>query len=970
LEQQYKTLQDLFHECIVRLDVADKIKGTGFFVAPGLILTCAHVVKDKTGQPATQPIKVHWRGKDYPAQIEKFRPPDYPDLALLRAEKLPTHPCVYLDSDVQLDDKLYSFGYPEGYPNGDPVYFDYEGLSPDPDFLKLKNAQASHGLSGAPLLDRRTGAVCGILKKTRDARTDLGGRAIPVSTIFSEVSELSSLQEKFHRSNKTWTVLLSRRRSSAGQEEDGKHILVTNGGKAVIHHDERVYNITVQPQSAAEAEEIVRQLRKEEGDRDYYGTPLRRLEPLVLINRAEDLRTVEHFLNGTSLNLLYVIGLPAVGKSTLVRGALELRRAGVPTVWVTGLGLDVERFLSEVNAGLHLGIESVLRDPGPTLEQKAAILFGAIREPCILVLDGFEALLDSDDRYRAEEMAALMESLSTLEHEAKVLVTTRRLPQGVGEGSAGIQILPLHGLSTPAARELLKIRSQLSLQEMEAVFPADTFERLHGHPKFIELLASAIDELPAEQVATHLLDATDIGGFVVETVLNRTSPQELKVLRAALVFRAAFPFEALSAVYGALNDDTATIIKPVRTLVRRAVLEKSADSHSIYFLHPILRDAVPHDASQAAAAHEAAAAWFLSDSIDFTDLTTWDDGLYHLRLAAEVGLSDAYFYPYYEFISANAFALQDAGWHQRALNECETLYALASDETLRFVLRWMRINLLHSWGDNAEVEPSLREHIAFLNSTISEAEQVGDTEHIAAAEDAMVVAKSKLGIILLEVSDSVDEVRQIADEIGLILDKGGDVQPKLRNSQLRFAIARKDEDAYEMLRWAIEAFDLALQWVEDLRNPQTIDALAEAHFSMGLAYLWLPAGQLNVEENQRHMFSHFVSQLQLKLEIGKISGVALGLFNLGTLTSKSDPVVGGAMLLTSQQIALEKGMATHRYAESGVEQYFEQHLRTQENIEHGRETLRSISEILPPYFDRALERGSGRLSQGGDRTTP
>lgn len=40
------SLYDLFHQSIVRLvDTSSHEQGTGFFVAPGLILTCAHVVK-------------------------------------------------------------------------------------------------------------------------------------------------------------------------------------------------------------------------------------------------------------------------------------------------------------------------------------------------------------------------------------------------------------------------------------------------------------------------------------------------------------------------------------------------------------------------------------------------------------------------------------------------------------------------------------------------------------------------------------------------------------------------------------------------------------------------------------------------------------------------------------------------------------------------------------------------------------
>lgn len=54
-----KALTDLLNRCTVKLSVPGKGHGTGFFVAPGLILTCGHVVSigDK---PVDEPISVRW----------------------------------------------------------------------------------------------------------------------------------------------------------------------------------------------------------------------------------------------------------------------------------------------------------------------------------------------------------------------------------------------------------------------------------------------------------------------------------------------------------------------------------------------------------------------------------------------------------------------------------------------------------------------------------------------------------------------------------------------------------------------------------------------------------------------------------------------------------------------------------------------------------------------------------------------
>src|SRR5262245_56551323 len=59
-------------------------------------------------------------------------------------------------------------------------------------------------MSGAPLLNQRTGKVCGVVKFTRDRSIDLGGGAVPISVVLSKFGELVELQQRFHQADKRW----------------------------------------------------------------------------------------------------------------------------------------------------------------------------------------------------------------------------------------------------------------------------------------------------------------------------------------------------------------------------------------------------------------------------------------------------------------------------------------------------------------------------------------------------------------------------------------------------------------------------------------------------------------------------------------------------------------------------------------------------------------------------------------------
>lgn len=194
-------LYELLHQCTVHISVPEKTEhGTGLFVAPGLILTCAHVVK--AAQPGTTPVDVYWKGQTFSANITQYLPG--PDLALVQIN-LADHPCVYLNEEAVPFDDLYSYGYSDTHPDGDPATFSLEGMAGEQRVqYKFKMGQVRPGMSGAPLLNVRTGHVCGVVQLTRDRNNDLGGRAISTTTVFQAFPELVAQQQLFHGKDRSW----------------------------------------------------------------------------------------------------------------------------------------------------------------------------------------------------------------------------------------------------------------------------------------------------------------------------------------------------------------------------------------------------------------------------------------------------------------------------------------------------------------------------------------------------------------------------------------------------------------------------------------------------------------------------------------------------------------------------------------------------------------------------------------------
>ena len=211
-----KALNELLISCTVKLSVPDNPGlRTGFFIAPGKILTCAEAVRG-----ADEHIKVSWQDQvDLEAEvIERKR---RVGLAVLDLSSPPSnHPCVYLDTAVQAGDELYTYGYSDEFANGGYIEGHCEGLTEDsPPIVKFKTKQAEPELGdaplleGSPLLNWETLKVCGMIVKSTDASNHHVMReAISAGTILEEINRLKQDQAEVHKKDPRWSKLLPLRR--------------------------------------------------------------------------------------------------------------------------------------------------------------------------------------------------------------------------------------------------------------------------------------------------------------------------------------------------------------------------------------------------------------------------------------------------------------------------------------------------------------------------------------------------------------------------------------------------------------------------------------------------------------------------------------------------------------------------------------------------------------------------------------
>lgn len=688
-------------------------------------------------------------------------------------------------------------------------------------------------------------------------------------------------------------------------------------------------NITVKlddVRSVEDARELIAGIRSKVGPA--FGSPLRRLEPLVLVNRQAELTMFGRQL-ASSASILIVEGVAGVGKSSFVRAALEFRDPDVPIIWLPAEAMTAPRILQSIAGalGLVLEVEDVLAT--------AAAAFSAAR-PTVLVLDGAEALLDDGGHWATEDLRRLFDLVASTEHAIKVLLTTRRRPLDLTAAREVVWTMRLQGLSDAAAIALLRIRAPHD-ETVDQAMRLQLLRHLTGNPKLIELLAASLDDLPLSVVARNLQQAANIADYVAREVLATLNADERAVTVTASLLSGAFPLDDLLELHVA-RAGTADVIAAVRGLVHRAVLEKSDEG--TYYLHPLVAEAAEPEPTVAAAGHAVAARWLEGRAA--TDSGPLAEALRHLARALQLAPSPELCDHAVRFFDEHHRTLSYGGDGRALIRLIDLMLTtdMAADRV--YVLKFARATELWQLDDHADA------HIAFAELwdrllAEHEAQDVGEGAD-ASLMHMLVLVGNKLGNVLLEL-DRLAEADRVADRLESLNLDDSDIQVMLRFAELRFDIVRKQADGQAMLHWARIRFELAHAWHDAGPSPQRLDAIAEAHFALGVGYM--SVGSF------RSCLRNFLAQLRAKLDIGKLGGVAAGLHNLGRVLQPVDADLSTLMLATTEAIRDVIGFT--RDAERDEIEAVAALVADPDRLSAAMDTLGGIDRRLLPHAERALD---------------
>lgn len=201
--------------CVAQVWGDGAFRGSGFFVAPNRLVTCAHVVRSAA-------VSVVFGGREVPATVRLRVPAEpgageyypLPDVAVLDLAEPVDHEVVWFGDAVPANGDLVEVcGFVADTPSGVGGHVARLRVAgPSSDYLRLAGDWVPPGLSGAPVVDETTRRVCGMVKASRDRHASEGGWIVPVA-------ELARLPEVGVEDNRAvrggWWTLATRRAEMA-----------------------------------------------------------------------------------------------------------------------------------------------------------------------------------------------------------------------------------------------------------------------------------------------------------------------------------------------------------------------------------------------------------------------------------------------------------------------------------------------------------------------------------------------------------------------------------------------------------------------------------------------------------------------------------------------------------------------------------------------------------------------------------
>ena len=249
--------------------------------------------------------------------------------------------------------------------------------------------------------------------------------------------------------------------------------------------------------------------------------------------RLKELANLEHWINTEHCQLVTVIGMGGVGKTTLVVQVANSIQGKFEFLFFRSLR-NTPPFITVIHDLILFVSEQQATNIPESTEERISFLISKLRQHrCLIILDNCESILQSGQlggRYKPgyEDYGQLFRRIADEQHQSCLIITSRERPISLSmrEGeNASVRSLALSGLPKKESQKILQSKGLVDVETNSN----DLVEQYSGNPLALNIVASTIRNLFSGQISEFLAQGSIAFGNIwdlLDNQFNRLSTLE------------------------------------------------------------------------------------------------------------------------------------------------------------------------------------------------------------------------------------------------------------------------------------------------------------------------------------------------------------------------------------------------------------------------------------------------------------
>jgi ABC-type dipeptide/oligopeptide/nickel transport system ATPase subunit len=306
-------------------------------------------------------------------------------------------------------------------------------------------------------------------------------------------------------------------------------------------------------------------------------------------DRISEIDTLFNWILNQTTNLISILGLSGIGKTTLVKRFIDLHQQKFEVIIWRSL-----KFPKSLNLLINDLLNTCQQEPKATINDKLKQLFDILtNKKCLIILDDVQNIFTPHQfagKYQPEyqDYQTLFKMITETQHQSHViLISQEQCPEmeSLDEELYPIKSLELSGL------ENIDILKNTGLKDEDTWLNLMILYR--GHPLFLKTITISIKKIfngkVSEFLAENELVITQEMQSLFSQIFNKISPIEQQIILALSKCNQPVSREYLKIT---LELSSTNFINGLESLQKRYLIHKIIEDNILFDLSPIFREYV------------------------------------------------------------------------------------------------------------------------------------------------------------------------------------------------------------------------------------------------------------------------------------------------------------------------------------------------------------------------------------------